>query len=86
MSVSSRFVVGAFRAEVAQRWSLETVHKQVLASQSRRHLVDSALRVGRYLPWDFQPMRDASRLYVRNDQELNDIEAMARFPPVSSRS
>ena len=26
-------------------------------------------------------MRDASRLYIRNDQELNDTEAMARFPP-----
>jgi len=41
-----------------------------------------ALRAGRYTPWDFQPRRDASRLYVRNDQELGDLESMARFPPV----
>jgi hypothetical protein len=25
-------------------------------------------------------MQDASRQYVRNDQDLGDLEAMARFP------
>ncbi len=78
-------VVAGFRAEVARRWSLPTLHAEVLASQRRRHLVYAALRSGRYTPWDFQPQRDASRLYVRNDQELNDIEAMARFPRLQSR-
>jgi choline-sulfatase len=73
-------LVAEFRAEVAKRWSLPALHAQVLASQQRRHLVYAALRSGRYTPWDFQPRRDASRQYVRNDQELNDIEAMARFP------
>jgi choline-sulfatase len=77
--------VAAFREEVAARWSLSAVHEQVLASQRRRHLVDAALRAGRYTPWDFQPRRDASRMYVRNDQELNDIEARARFPPLGAR-
>src|SRR5579863_4936863 len=72
-----------FRAEVARRWHLDTVHAQVLASQQRRHLVYAALRRGRYRPWDFQPQRDASRLYIRNDQELNELERMARFPPLS---
>jgi Choline sulfatase enzyme C terminal len=28
-----------------------------------------------------QPFRDASRLYVRDDQDLGDVESMARFPP-----
>ncbi len=77
--------VEGFRAEIAQRWSLAALHEQVLASQRRRHMVDAALRLGRYRPWDFQPVRDATRLYVRNDQELNDIEAMARFPPAAAR-
>jgi choline-sulfatase len=72
-----------FRAEVAQRWNLAALHAAVIASQRRRHLVNEALRVGRYTPWDFQPIRDASRLYVRNDQDLGDLEAMARFPPRS---
>jgi len=73
--------VQEFRAEVARRWDMQTLHAAVIASQQRRHLVYGALRKGRYTPWDYQPMRDASRLYVRNDQDLGDLEAMARFPP-----
>jgi choline-sulfatase len=72
--------VAQFRGEVAQRWALPQLHEAVLASQRRRHFVYSALRQGRYTPWDHQPIRDASRLYIRNDQELNDLESMARFP------
>jgi choline-sulfatase len=68
-------------AEVARRWDLPALHAAVIASQQRRHLVYDALRKGRYTPWDFQPSRDASRQYVRNDQDLGDLEAMARFPP-----
>lgn len=72
--------VAELRAEVARRWDLAALHAAVLASQQRRHFAYAALRQGRYTPWDFQPRRDASRLYIRNDQELNDLEAMARFP------
>ena len=78
----SASLVGAFRAEVQRRWVLSELHEAVLASQQRRHLVYCALRQGRFQPWDFQPIRDASRLYIRNDQELNDLESMARFPRV----
>jgi choline-sulfatase len=73
--------VQEFRAEVARRWDMPTLHAAVIASQQRRHLVYGALRSGRYTPWDYQPVREASRLYVRNDQDLADLEAMARFPP-----
>jgi choline-sulfatase len=73
--------VQEFLAEVARRWDMPALHADVIASQRRRHLVDAALRNGRYTPWDFQPSRDASRQYVRNDQNLGDLEAMARFPP-----
>ncbi len=72
--------VADLRAEVARRWNLPGLTEAVLSSQQRRHLVYSALRQGRFQPWDFQPIRDASRLYIRNDQELNDLESMARFP------
>jgi choline-sulfatase len=70
-------------AEVRRRWDLTALAAEVIASQQRRHLVNEALRAGRHTPWDFQPRRDASRMYVRNDQELGDFEAMARFPPVA---
>ena len=73
-------LVAEFRAEVTRRWNLSAIHDAVLASQRQRHFVYRALRAGRYQPWDHQPIRDASRLYIRNDQELSDLEAMARFP------
>lgn len=73
--------VREFLAEVGRRWDLPAIGQAVLASQRRRLAVNEALRCGRYTPWDFQPMRDAARSYVRNDQELGEFEAMARFPP-----
>ena len=76
--------VHAFRDEVRRRWDVPALQEAVLASQQRRHLVYGALRSGRYTPWDFQPLRDATRLYVRNDQDLGELEAMARFPPVGA--
>ena len=72
--------VSEFRAEVAHRWNLPELHAAVLANQRQRHFVYPALRAGRFQPWDFQPLRDATRAYIRNDQELNDLETMARFP------
>lgn len=72
--------VGDFRSEVARRWALSDLHDAVLASQKRRHFVYLALRKGRFTPWDFQPMRDASRMYIRNDQPLEEQEDLARFP------
>ena len=74
-------IMQAVRAEVARRWDLPALHAAVIASQQRRHWVYDALRTGRYTSWDFQPIRDAGRQYVRNDQDLGDLEAMARFPP-----
>ena len=73
--------VREFLAEVGRRWSLGEIHEAVLDSQRRRRLVYRALRRGRFTPWDHQPLRDASRMYVRNDTDLGDLEAMARFPP-----
>ena len=73
-------LVADFRSEVARRWKMSELHEAVLASQRRRHFVYAALREGRFTPWDFQPLRDASRLYIRNDQPLEYQEDLARFP------
>jgi len=71
-----------FRAEVAQRWDLAALDAQVRESQHRRRIVDAALTKGEAHSWDFQPYRDAARIYVRNTIPLDDLESMARFPPV----
>ncbi len=73
-----------FRAEVARRWDLGRLHADVLASQRRRRLVSQALRQGAPTSWDHQPVRDASRLYMRSHMRLDDLEAMARFPRVGA--
>jgi len=54
----------------------------VRASQRRRRLVDAALNQGEIRAWDFQPFRDASKQYMRNSMDLDDLEAMARFPRI----
>ena len=75
--------VESFRAEVARRWRLDALAAEVRASQRRRRLVDAALRTGDPRAWDFQPHRDASKQYVRNTADLDDLEARARFPKVT---
>jgi choline-sulfatase len=78
-------LVAEFRAEVGKRWNLAELDARVRESQRRRRLVDAALNKGKIQAWDFQPFRDASRQYVRNSMDLDDLEAMARFPPVARR-
>ncbi len=69
-----------YRAEVEQRWDLARLHEEVVASQQRRLLVADALRQGPHRSWDFQPFTDAGTSYMRNHLDLDDLEAMARFP------
>lgn len=73
-------VMAAFRAEVAQRWNLDAIHADVLASQRRRRFHFAATTQGRIQSWDWQPMQDASQRYMRNHIELDTLEAMARYP------
>jgi choline-sulfatase len=78
-------LIADFHAEVGRRWNLAELDKQVRESQRRRRLVDQALNIGEIRAWDFQPFRDAARQYIRNSVALDDLEAMARFPPVGPR-
>lgn len=70
----------AFYNEMIQNWDLEMLHQQVLNSQKRRKLIDSALRQGQHQPWDFQPRQEASQKYMRNHLDLNVLERTARYP------
>ena len=69
--------------EIKHHWGdLQLVYEQVLASQRRRIFVAKALATGTHTAWDWQPVRDARNMYVRSHMPLDDIEAMARFPPL----
>jgi choline-sulfatase len=73
-----------FRREVASRWDLAALDHEVRQSQLRRMAVSRALGTGIHTPWDFTPVYDASRRYIRNHMDLGDLEELARFPPVTA--
>lgn len=75
-----RDTASRFAAEVAERWDLAAMRREVLASQQRRRLVGRALMTGRHTPWDFEPTQDAANRFMRNHLDLNDVEATSRFP------
>jgi choline-sulfatase len=77
-------LVGEFRRQVAARWDLAGLDRQVRLSQRRRRAVNAALGTGTQTPWDFTPRYDASRRYIRNHMALGDLEQIARFPPLPS--
>jgi choline-sulfatase len=72
--------VSEYRAEVARRWNLDALRARVVASQHRRRLVYRALSQGTRFSWDYQPPANADDKYIRNHMDLDDLEAMARFP------
>lgn len=75
-------LVGALHAELVSRWDFPAITSAVLASQRCRQLVGDANATGTLMSWDFQPKRDAAQEYVRAHMDLEDLEAMARFPRV----
>ncbi len=70
----------SFFDAVTDRWDPQAIQQDVIASQRRRHLAARALTTGAVTPWDFQPYQDASKQYMRNHMELDDLERRARFP------
>ena len=61
----SAATVTRLRAEVARRWNLETLEREVRASQQQRLFVQRALAVGQQAPWDYVPPDSSSSRYVR---------------------
>ncbi len=71
------------KTEVAQRWDLSKIDREVRDSQQRRIAVMKALGNGVQAPWDFVPAYEASRRYIRNHTDIGALETMARYPPVA---
>ena len=62
------------------RWNSAKLEGEIRESQLVRLTVWHALREGKWYPWDYQPLRDASEQYMRNHKDLNVLEKTARFP------
>jgi choline-sulfatase len=83
---ASAGLAAGFRREVAARWDLRALDREVRQSQRRRIAVAEALGNGTQAAWDFTPAYDASRRYIRNHRDLADLEKMARYPPFEHRA
>ena len=72
----------AMHAEVLARWDVEAIERDVLASQRRRLFAQEALLQGKWSAWDYQPLNDASRQFVRGavDPNTTATKAKRRFP------
>jgi choline-sulfatase len=72
----------ALLEEMHRRWDVAELRRNVIESQRRRRVIDLALRQGRGHGWDWQPPRDATREYIRNHMDLDDLERNARLPRI----
>ncbi len=72
-------VRGELRAELDRHLNLTEIDRSVRVSQRERRLVSRALRRGRYTSWDHQPHVDATRQYVRNREDLYELQRQARL-------
>lgn len=68
-------------AEVERRWDRNRIKQDVIANQRQRRIVFEAQSRGRHTPWDYQPLEDASRQYMRNHLLLDDLEQGRRLLP-----
>ncbi|KAK3950938.1 alkaline-phosphatase-like protein [Pseudoneurospora amorphoporcata] len=77
-------VLAAFEAEARERWDFESITEQVKLSQKKRRFVWSAFSAAgtEREKWDFNPIDDGREKYIRSHMPLDDLERMARFPPV----
>ncbi len=65
-------------AEVHRQWDPADLKERVLESQRRRKFLHAALAIGRRSPWDWSPIRDASREYVRDESDVQGIYGAGR--------
>jgi len=71
--------------EVMKRWNYDELEQTILASQQRRLFAQEALLQGRWTAWDYQPVDDATRRYVRGaiDPSTTATKARLRYPFVA---
>jgi len=72
-------VVARLRAELERRLDLEDIDARVRASQRERFLVSRALGQGRPTSWDYDPPYDAATRYIRNREDMYELQRRARL-------
>ncbi len=65
--------------EIAQRFDVDGLTRQVLLSQHRRAFVSRVMKA-QGVSWDYSPSSDATRQYIRNTVPIGELEDRSRFP------
>ena len=70
------------KAAMERQWDYEAIDRKIRASQKERLFVQEALLNGKWTSWDYQPIVDASRKYVRGavDPDTTATKSKQRFP------
>ena len=75
-NLAERPVAAGVRAKleavVAETWDVANLDRAVRESQAERRLLSAALGTGARTPWDFQPLRDASKGYFRARGDIQE--------------
>jgi len=82
LDAETRKALENFEYEAHQRWDMAKITEDVLMVQRRRRFVFSSLKQGAWTSWDYQVPNDTQNMYIRSHLDLDDLERMARFPPV----
>lgn len=54
-------------------WDPDALRERILESQRRRLWLGRVLKIGKVTPWDYQPQRDASRMYLRTVEDNQKV-------------
>jgi choline-sulfatase len=78
-------IEAALKREVVLRWDAAALKQRVIDSQKRRLFLQPILTGGRRAAWDYQPVREAAKAYVRNiGMDEDAVKGRARLPFVPS--
>ena len=71
-----------FAVEVERRWDSAKLREDVIATQRSRRRLHAAMEAGAGEAWDYNPPRDATQEYVRNNMDWTVAAERYRYPPL----
>ena len=74
-----REVLSSLQDTASRLWNASEIRKAIIADQNRRRLIDRAHKIGRPPVWDYQPLEDASKKWVRAGKWTVEVEAQAHL-------
>jgi len=66
---------------IAERWDLDKITSFIHLNQRRRNFIHKAHQIGRQVSWEFQPYKDASKLYHRSHMTWLEADKRDMFRP-----